>query len=102
MVSVVRVGERDGRPAETVVKRRVAWNETVALGVVPQGSACVILLQGGGLVRIGTQALMGTWDAGRPCWVEAVDADGPTEIEGASALPVSLSMVCPPSNMRRQ
>lgn len=85
MVSVVHVSERDARPVEVVVKRRVNWKEPLPLGVVPQGGACVILLQGGGLGRIGTQALMGSWDAGQPCWIDVTGSDFPTEIEGASS-----------------
>ncbi|ETL49412.1 hypothetical protein, variant 3 [Phytophthora nicotianae] len=81
MVSVVHVSERDGRPAEKVIKRRTEWGEKLDLGVIPQGGACVILLQDGGLGRIGTQALMSSWDSGRVCWIEVTDAEFPTEIE---------------------
>lgn len=81
MVSVVLLSERDGRPAEKVIKRRSEWGEKIDLGVIPQGGACVILLQDGGLGRIGTQALMGSWDSGRFCWIEVTDAEFPTEIE---------------------
>lgn len=82
MISVVRVNERDAKPLEEVIKRKVAWGEVLDLGVVPQGGACVILLQDGGIGRIGTQALMGSWDAGQACWIEVTDAESPTEIEG--------------------
>jgi hypothetical protein len=82
MVSVVRVNERDTKPLEEVIKRKVKWGEVLDLGVVPQGGACVILLQDGGIGRIGTQALMGSWDAGQACWIEVTDAESPTEIEG--------------------
>ncbi|POM81303.1 SEC14 cytosolic factor [Phytophthora palmivora] len=81
MVSVVHVSERDARPAEKVIKRRTEWGEKLDLGVIPQGGACVILLQDGGLGRIGTQALMSSWDSGRVCWIEVTDAEFPTEIE---------------------
>uniref|UniRef100_K3WLT2 PH domain-containing protein n=1 Tax=Globisporangium ultimum (strain ATCC 200006 / CBS 805.95 / DAOM BR144) TaxID=431595 RepID=K3WLT2_GLOUD len=81
MVSVVRVNERDTKPLEEVIKRKVKWGEVLDLGVVPQGGACVILLQDGGIGRIGTQALMGSWDAGQACWIEVTDAESPTEIE---------------------
>ncbi|KAE9007559.1 hypothetical protein PR003_g17734 [Phytophthora rubi] len=81
MVSVVHVSERDARPAEKVIKRRTEWGEKLDLGVIPQGGACVILLQDGGIGRIGTQALMSSWDAGRVCWIEVTDAEFPTEIE---------------------
>ncbi|KAI9993703.1 hypothetical protein PInf_016001 [Phytophthora infestans] len=81
MISVVHVSERDGCPAEKVIKRRTEWGEKLDLGVIPQGGACVILLQDGGLGRIGTQALMSSWDSGRVCWIEVTDADVPTEIE---------------------
>ncbi|KAG7401151.1 hypothetical protein PHYBOEH_002709 [Phytophthora boehmeriae] len=81
MVSVVHVSERDARPVEKVIKRRTAWGEELDLGVIPQGGACVILLQDGGIGRIGTQALMGSWDAGRVCWIEVTDAEVPTEVE---------------------
>lgn len=82
MVSVVRVSDRDAKPLEEVIKRKVAWGDALDLGVVPQGGACVILLQDGGIGRIGTQALMGSWDAGQACWIEVIDAESPTEIEG--------------------
>lgn len=82
MISVVRVNERDAKPLEEVIKRKVAWGEVLDLGVVPQGGACVILLQDGGIGRIGTQALMGSWDAAQACWIEVIDAYSPTEIEG--------------------
>ncbi|KAF1331535.1 hypothetical protein FI667_g4035, partial [Globisporangium splendens] len=81
MVSVVRVNERDTKPLEEVIKRKVKWGEVLDLGLVPQGGACVILLQDGGIGRIGTQALMGSWDAGQACWIEVTDAESPTEIE---------------------
>ncbi|KAH7469351.1 hypothetical protein PRIC1_000153 [Phytophthora ramorum] len=81
MVSVVHVSDRDARPAEKVIKRRTEWGEKLDLGVIPQGGACVILLQDGGIGRIGTQALMSSWDAGRVCWIEVTDAEFPTEIE---------------------
>ncbi|TYZ58268.1 hypothetical protein PybrP1_007945 [[Pythium] brassicae (nom. inval.)] len=81
MVSVVRVSERDAKPLEEVIKRKVAWGEALDLGVVPQGGACVILLQDGSTGRIGTQALMGSWDAGQACWIEVIDAASPTEVE---------------------
>lgn len=84
MVSVVRVSERDAKPLEEVIKRKVAWGEALDLGVVPQGGACVILLQDGSIGRIGTQALMGSWDAGQACWIEVMDAESPTEIEGTT------------------
>jgi hypothetical protein len=82
MVSVVSVGERDMKAQEIVVKRRVEWGEAVDLGVVAQGGACVILMQDGAIGRIGTQALMGSWDAGQPCWIEVTNTENPTEIEG--------------------
>ncbi|DBA02192.1 TPA: hypothetical protein N0F65_004827 [Lagenidium giganteum] len=81
MISVVRVGDRDSKPVEIVIKRKVAWGEVLDLGVVPQGGACVILLQDGGIGRIGTQALMGSWDAGQAAWIEISDTEFPTEIE---------------------
>ncbi|CAH0487242.1 unnamed protein product [Peronospora farinosa] len=81
MVSVVHKSERDGRPTEKVIKRRTEWGEKLDLGVIPQGGACVILLQDGGLGRIGTQALMSSWDSGRVCWIEVTDAEFSTEIE---------------------
>ncbi|GAB9469105.1 hypothetical protein Gpo141_00006394 [Globisporangium polare] len=81
MISVVRVNERDAKPLEEVIKRKVAWGEVLDLGVVPQGGACVILMQDGGIGRIGTQALMGSWDAAQACWIEVIDAESPTEIE---------------------
>ncbi|CAH0515018.1 unnamed protein product [Peronospora belbahrii] len=77
MVSVVYKSER----VEKVIKRRTEWGEELDLGVIPQGGACVILLQDGGLGRIGTQALMSSWDSGRVCWIEVTDAEFPTEIE---------------------
>lgn len=81
MVSVVHLNERDGRPAEKVIKRRTEWGERLDLGVIPQGGACVLLLQNGGLGRIGTQALMSSWDSGCVCWIEMNDVEFPTEIE---------------------
>lgn len=81
MVSVVHVSERDSRTVEKVIKRRTEWGEELDLGVIPQGGACVILLQDGGLGRIGTQALMGTWDTGRVTWIDIPDAEFPTEVE---------------------
>ncbi|CAH0482990.1 unnamed protein product [Peronospora belbahrii] len=48
MVSVVYKSER----VEKVIKRRTEWGEELDLGVIPQGGACVILLQDGGLGRI--------------------------------------------------
>ncbi|CEG47134.1 hypothetical protein F443_01183 [Plasmopara halstedii] len=81
MISVVYLSERVGRAAEKVIKRRTEWGEKVDLGVIPQGGACVILLQNGGIGRIGTQALMSSWDSGRFCWIEVTDAEFPTEIE---------------------
>lgn len=81
MVWVVHLSDRDARPAEKVIKRRTEWGEKLDLGVIPQGGACVILLQNGGLGRIGTQALMSSWDSGRVCWIEVTEAEFPTEIE---------------------
>jgi hypothetical protein len=82
MISIANINERDGKQNEHVVKRKVNWGEVLELGVVPQGAACIILLQDGGIGRIGTQALMSTWDAGQTAWIEVTDAEFPTEIEG--------------------
>ncbi|GLE10681.1 hypothetical protein PINS_up022898 [Pythium insidiosum] len=81
MVSVVSVSEREAKPSELVIKRKVTWGEVLDLGVVSQGGACVILMQDGGLGRIGTQALMGSWDGGQPCWIEITNTELPTEVE---------------------
>ncbi|KAI9905601.1 hypothetical protein PsorP6_014008 [Peronosclerospora sorghi] len=81
MVSVVHVSDRDARPAEKVIQRRIEWGKKLDLGVIPQGGACVILLRDGSLGRIGTQALMSSWDSGRVCWIDVADAAFPTEIE---------------------
>ena len=81
MVSVVHASKQDAQPAEKVIKRRIEWGERLDLGVIPQGGACVMLLQHGGLGRIGTQALMSNWDSGHACWIEVADAECPTEVE---------------------
>uniref|UniRef100_M4BV00 Uncharacterized protein n=1 Tax=Hyaloperonospora arabidopsidis (strain Emoy2) TaxID=559515 RepID=M4BV00_HYAAE len=81
MVSVVHVSKQEAQPAEKVIKRGIEWGEKLDLGVIPQGGACVILLQNSGLGRIGTQALMSSWDSGHVCWIEVTDAELPTEVE---------------------
>ncbi len=83
MISIANVSERDGKQMEEVVKRKVEWGEALELGVVPQGAACVILMQDGGVGRIGTQALMSTWESGQTCWIEMAHSDYSTEIEVA-------------------
>ncbi|TMW57033.1 hypothetical protein Poli38472_002958 [Pythium oligandrum] len=93
MISVISVADHESKPQEMVIKRKVGWGEVVDLGVVSQGGACVILLQDGGLGRIGTQALMGSWDAGQACWIEVSNVEHLTEVE----VTVSCKVVPAPS-----
>lgn len=92
MISVVSASERERKPEELVIKRKVSWGDVLDLGVIAPGGACVILLQGGGIGRIGTQALMGSWDAGQACWIDVTDTEHPTEIQGALLLLPSPSI----------
>ncbi|OQR85150.1 hypothetical protein ACHHYP_12230 [Achlya hypogyna] len=66
---------------EFVVAKNVGFGQRVELGVVKQGGACLLMLDDGGVARIGTQALLGSWDANETCWVEFVGASVPCEVE---------------------
>ncbi|KDO20237.1 hypothetical protein SPRG_14483 [Saprolegnia parasitica CBS 223.65] len=66
---------------EFVVAKHVAFGQRIELGVVKQGGACLLMLDDGGVARIGTQALLGSWDANETCWVEFVGASVPCEVE---------------------
>ncbi|KAF0710690.1 hypothetical protein AaE_012422 [Aphanomyces astaci] len=74
--------ERD----EFVVAKSVAFGTQINLGLVKQGGACIIVLDDGAIARIGTQALMGSWDANETCWVECLGSSTLTEVE--------VSVVC--------
>ncbi|KAG9412542.1 hypothetical protein AC1031_015452 [Aphanomyces cochlioides] len=66
---------------EFVVAKKIAFGDQINLGVVRQGGACLIMLDDGGIARIGTQALMGSWDANETCWVECLGSTSMTEVE---------------------
>ncbi|ETW09395.1 hypothetical protein H310_00008 [Aphanomyces invadans] len=74
--------ERD----EFVVAKSVEFGSQINLGLVKQGGACIIVLDDGAIARIGTQALMGSWDANETCWVECLGSSTWTEVE--------VSVVC--------
>ncbi|OQS03323.1 hypothetical protein THRCLA_04383 [Thraustotheca clavata] len=66
---------------EFVVAKNIQFGQHIDLGVVKQGGACLIMLDDGGVARIGTQALMGSWDANETCWVEFSGSTVPCEVE---------------------
>jgi len=75
------VGMVNADRVEHLVGKNVQYGAKLDLGIVKQGGACLILLEDGGLARIGTQALMGSWDANETCWVECLGAKVQTEVE---------------------
>lgn len=93
MVSIVTIQEPDLKQVELVISRHVSWGDVLKLGVISHGGACVILMRDGGVGRIGTQALMGSWDASDTCWIEIVDSPLLTEVEGTLQLDLLLFLL---------
>ena len=68
------------RPKEWIIRNKtVPWGSKIELGELCQGGACIITLNDGSYARIGTQALMTSWDGNKPLWVEC--NTGKLEIE---------------------
>ncbi|KAF0699790.1 Aste57867_9671 [Aphanomyces stellatus] len=67
VVMVIMVDDNTDRE-EFVVAKKIDYGEHINLGVVKQA-------------RIGTQALMGSWDANETCWVECLGSKSLTEVE---------------------